>query len=70
MSICAGFMFLNALLALILRTYLVWLNKKAELAESETRSHIELRLMQGREISSQLRMKGLVIDIFYDRMKA
>jgi hypothetical protein len=41
MSICAAFMFFNALLACALRTYLVWLNKKAELAEAELRARIE-----------------------------
>ncbi|KAI1134115.1 MFS general substrate transporter [Hypoxylon sp. FL0543] len=30
MGVCAGFMFFNALLALVLRTYLVWENKRFE----------------------------------------
>ena len=41
MSICAGFLFFNLLLACVLRTYLVWLNKKAERTEAELRSRIE-----------------------------
>lgn len=35
MSICAAFMFVNALLALILRTYLDWQNKQADKMEAE-----------------------------------
>ncbi|CAJ2504697.1 Uu.00g120910.m01.CDS01 [Anthostomella pinea] len=37
MSICAGFMFLNALLALALRTHLGWENKKFERMDEEAR---------------------------------
>jgi hypothetical protein len=35
MSICAAFMLFNALLALILRTYLDWKNKQADKREAE-----------------------------------
>jgi MFS family permease len=35
MSICAGFMFFNGILALILRTYLDWQNKLADKREAE-----------------------------------
>ncbi|KAI9874998.1 MAG: hypothetical protein M1830_004960 [Pleopsidium flavum] len=38
MSICAAFMFFNGLLALTLRTYLVWQNKKAEGREAEVQN--------------------------------
>ncbi|KAK9234432.1 major facilitator superfamily domain-containing protein [Lipomyces kononenkoae] len=35
MAVCAAFMYFNAILALVLRTYLVWQNKKASERESE-----------------------------------
>ena len=35
MAVCAAFMFFNALLALVLRTYLAWLNKLADKREAE-----------------------------------
>lgn len=38
MSICAAFMFFNAFLALLLRTYLDWENKQADKAEAELAS--------------------------------
>jgi hypothetical protein len=41
MSICAAFMFFNVLLEFTLRTYLLWLNNKAEVAEAEIRARIE-----------------------------
>ncbi|KAI1498977.1 major facilitator superfamily transporter [Biscogniauxia marginata] len=37
MGVCAGFMFFNALLALTLRTYLAWENKKFEKKDEEAR---------------------------------
>ncbi|KAI1388000.1 MFS general substrate transporter [Hypoxylon trugodes] len=37
MAVCAGFMFFNAFLALVLRTYLAWENKKFERADEEAR---------------------------------
>jgi hypothetical protein len=38
MSICAAFMFFNALLAFSLRTYLVWENKKFERLDAAARA--------------------------------
>lgn len=34
-AVCAAFMFFNALLAITLRTYLVWENKKADKREAQ-----------------------------------
>ncbi|KAI1186694.1 major facilitator superfamily domain-containing protein [Nemania serpens] len=39
MSICAGFMFFNALLALTLRAYLAWENRKFEKGDAEIREN-------------------------------
>jgi hypothetical protein len=35
MAVCAAFMFFNALLALVLRTFLDWQNKQADKREAE-----------------------------------
>ncbi|KAK9350017.1 major facilitator superfamily domain-containing protein [Lipomyces doorenjongii] len=40
-SICAAFMFLNAFLALVLRTYLSWQNRKLSVRESEVAAVVE-----------------------------
>jgi hypothetical protein len=40
MSVCAGFMFLAAVLPLILRTHLVWENRKAEERGREARAEM------------------------------
>jgi len=48
MGVCAGFMFFNALLALTLRTYLQWLNRRAERREAEVGE-----AMQGDEKTGQ-----------------
>lgn len=37
MSICAAFMFVNALLAFALRAYLAWENRKFEKGDAESR---------------------------------
>lgn len=39
MSICAAFMFFNALLALTLRVYLAWENRKFEKRDAESREN-------------------------------
>ncbi|KAK9312823.1 major facilitator superfamily domain-containing protein [Lipomyces starkeyi] len=41
MSLCAAFMFFNALLALVLRTYLIWENKRAIELESKVADVVE-----------------------------
>jgi len=61
MSVCAGFMFLNAVLALTLRQYLARQNKKAEELEAAVRA---LRRPMKRLAMSPLRMRVLVSAIF------
>ncbi|KAK9320380.1 major facilitator superfamily domain-containing protein [Lipomyces orientalis] len=41
MAVCAAFMFFNAFLALVLRTYLIWQNKKANEREAEVAAVME-----------------------------
>jgi hypothetical protein len=53
MATCAGFMFFNAILALTLRTYLAWQNKKADEREAAVRA-----AMQGDEKTGNVAMEN------------
>jgi dipeptide/tripeptide permease len=55
MSVCASFMFFNALLALTLRTYLQWENRKAERREEEIRAS---EAMQGDEKTGSMAVEN------------
>jgi dipeptide/tripeptide permease len=55
MSICAAFMFFNALLALILRTYLQWQNRQAQRHEEEIRAS---GAMQGDEKTGNIAVEN------------
>ena len=41
MAVCSAFMFFNALLALILRQYLAWQNKQADIREAAVTTAME-----------------------------
>ncbi len=58
MAICAAFMFFNALLALLLRTYFVWENARLEKAEREAAATTGESDGKGYDASEMVEMEG------------